>query len=71
MIRIEYDADAPPSRPTGPHGSPGNPHTVASPTSLVCLGCGANLAALWLDRMVASAKRVEEQGKEGDACITG
>lgn len=40
-----------------PHGDPSNPHRVASPTSLTCVDCNANLAALWLQRLVATAAR--------------
>ena len=48
-----------------PCGSPTNPHVVRSPTALRCSECGADLAAVWLERLVASAERVREVAANG------
>jgi hypothetical protein len=44
----------------GECGSVTNPHVVASPSSLVCLECDADLAALLLDRARAALGPREE-----------
>jgi hypothetical protein len=49
-------------------GHPSNPHTVRSPTTLECEGCGAGLAGVLLERMrlsLAGATQGEPMGKAG------
>lgn len=48
------------NRSSAPHGDPANPHTVTSPTSLVCRECGTNLARVWLERLVAKLAPAQE-----------
>lgn len=60
MIRIEYDPTVDPPAPSGPHGGPGDPHTVRSPSALYCVDCGEKLDAVLLARMRAALVREGE-----------
>ncbi len=48
---------------SAPCGAVGNPHVVASPSSLRCGGCGADLAAILTERMVAARARAAGEGR--------